>query len=103
MLAFFLRSIVNPFKYILANFATAGLAGPQLFVLFWKVVSIFEQNGLKILTDTYDGTSPSRKFFKIHFFKENEEDIVSYVGVTCRMVNRQRSEKRFIYCISDFP
>lgn len=42
-------------------------------------------------------------FFKIHFFKVNDEDIISDVGITCRALNWQRTEKRFIYFISDVP
>ena len=82
MLVLLLRSIVNPFKYILANFATSGVTGLQLFVLFRKAASTCEQNGLKILTDTCDGTSSNSQFFKIHFVKVNDEDIISDVGVT---------------------
>ena len=44
ILVFLLRSIVNPFKFSLANVATSDVTGPQLFVLFWKAVSICERN-----------------------------------------------------------
>ena len=57
ILVFLLRSIVNPFKF---NFATCGVTGPQLFVLFWKAVSISERNGLKVLAVTCNGASANR-------------------------------------------
>jgi len=37
VLAFLLRSIVNPFKFSLANFATSGVSSFQMFPLLWKV------------------------------------------------------------------
>ena len=74
VLVFLLRSIVNPFKFSLANVATSDVTGPQLFVLFWKAVSICERNRLKVLAVTCDGTSPNRKFFKMHFHMANEKD-----------------------------
>lgn len=40
ILVFLLCSVINPFKFSLANFATSGVTGPQLFVLFWKAVGI---------------------------------------------------------------
>ena len=42
VLAFLVRSIVNPLKFTLANFATTGATSVQMFPLFWKVVGILE-------------------------------------------------------------
>jgi hypothetical protein len=51
-----LQSIVNPFKFSLANFATTGVSGAQLFPIFWKAVSICELKcKLKVVAVTCDG------------------------------------------------
>ena len=42
VLVFLIRSIVNPFKFSLANFATVSATSSQLFPLFWKAVGILE-------------------------------------------------------------
>ena len=63
-----IRSIVNPFKFTLANFATIGITSNQIFPIFWKAVGICElQCGLKVLAATCDGASPNRRFFRMHF------------------------------------
>ena len=38
VLVFLLRSVVNPFKFGLANFATKNATASQIFSLFWKAV-----------------------------------------------------------------
>ena len=40
ILAFLIRSSVNPFKFSLANFATSGASASQMFPLLWKAISI---------------------------------------------------------------
>ena len=42
VLVFLVRSIVNPFKFSMANFATTSATSFQTFPLFWKAVSICE-------------------------------------------------------------
>ena len=60
---FFLRSVVNPFKFSLANFATKSTTASQIFPLFWKAVAICEtQCAIKVVAATCDGASAS-KFF----------------------------------------
>ena len=60
---FFLRSVVNPFKFSLANFATKRTTASQIFPLFWKAVAICEtQCAIKVVAATCDGASAS-KFF----------------------------------------
>ena len=49
VLAFLVRSIVNPLKFSFANFGTKNvtsiqLFSIQLFTLFWKAVGILEDN-----------------------------------------------------------
>ena len=56
VLVFMIRSIVNPFKFTLANFVTIGITSNQIFPIFWKAVGICElQCGLKVLAATCEG------------------------------------------------
>ena len=42
ILVFMIRSIVNPFKFTLANFSTTGATSSQIFPIFWEAVGICE-------------------------------------------------------------
>jgi len=64
VLVFLIRSIVNPFKFSLANFATKGVFSYQIFPLFWKAVKICEDSGLKILGTTCDGALQTESFLE---------------------------------------
>ena len=64
VLAFLIRSIVNPSSFSLANFATSGITALQLFPIFWKPVPILEITcNLKVIAEVADGASPNRNFF----------------------------------------
>ena len=67
VLVFLLRSVVNPFKFSLPNFATTGAASSQMFPLLWKAISISELNSLKFLAVTCDSAAPNCKLFRMHF------------------------------------
>ena len=106
VLVFLIRSIVNPFKYSFANFATINITSVQLFSLFWKAVGILEISvGLKVVAVTCDGASSNRKFFKMHFNLTEKEDNNGDVDVTYRTDNlfADDGDKRFIYFICDVP
>ena len=103
VLVFLIRSIVNPLKFSLANFATTGATATQMFPLLWKAISICEMNMLKVLAVTCDGASPNRKLFKMYFHMTTEDEMNPDVDVTYRTVNLFSPEKRFIYSISDVP
>ena len=103
VLVFLLCSVVNPFKFSLANFATTGATSSQMFPLLWKAISICELNSLKVLAVTCDGASPIRKLFRMHFPLTKEDDMNPDIDVTYRTVNLFSSEKRFLYFISDVP
>ena len=67
---FLIRSIVNPFTYSFATFVTSGIAAFQLFPIFWKAVAILEVTcNLKVIAAVADGTSPNRKFFRMHLVR----------------------------------
>ena len=60
VLVFLLRSIVNPLKFTLANFATTNVTSLQLFPLLWKAVCILEDNVLKVMAVTSYGAAANR-------------------------------------------
>ena len=104
ILVFLVRSIVNPFKFSLANFATKDVSATQIFPLFWKAVGICEINMLKVVAVTCDGAAPNRLFFKLHFHLIEEDDMNPDVDVVYKTRNlHSLNEKRFIYFISDVP
>ena len=50
ILVFLVRSVINPLKFSLANFATSNAKSVQMFPLFWKAVGICEENcNLKVV------------------------------------------------------
>ena len=58
LLVFLFRSVTNPLKCSLANFATSNAKSVQMFPLFWKAVGICEENcNLKVVGVTSDGVS----------------------------------------------
>ena len=103
VLVFMLRSIVNPFKFSFATFATTGATSYQMFPLLWKAVCICESNGIKVLAVTCDGASPNRKLFRMHFHMNDADDMNPDADVTYRTINIFSSEKRWLYFISDTP
>lgn len=104
VLVFLVRSIVNPLKFSLANFATSNATSIQLFPLFWKAVGILEDNvGMKVVGVTSDGASPNRTMYRMHQHMERVEDFNPDIDVTYRTLNIMAEEKRFIYFISDPP
>ena len=66
VLVFLVKSIVNPFSYSLATFATTGVKSFQILPIFWKAVLYLEKCGLKVVPCTADGGSPNRTFFRMH-------------------------------------
>lgn len=100
ILVFMIRSLVNPFKFTLANFSTTGITSSQIFPLFWKAVGICElQCRLKVLATTCDGASPNRKFFHMHSVFSDE---VNDTDVVYKTKNLFCSD-RYIYFFSDAP
>ena len=82
VMVFLVHSIVNPFKFSLANFATKDIQASQIFPLLWKAVGICELNSLKVIAVTCDGASENRKLFKMHFHLTFDDDINPDVDVT---------------------
>ena len=103
ILVFLIRSVVNPFKFSLANFATTNIQSSQLFPLFWKAVAICEsQCTLKVVAATGDGASANRKFFKMHFTLTPDE-LNADIDVVYKTKNLFSDDNRYIYFISDPP
>ena len=104
VLVFLLRSIVNPLKFSLANFATTSVSSVQLFPLFWKAVGILEDScGIKVVGVTSDGASPNRSMYQMHLHMTRVEDLNEDVDVTYRTLNIMAEEKRYIYLLFDTP
>ena len=75
VLAFLIRSIVNPFKFSLSNFATDEVSTSHMFLLLWKAISICEKNSLKVIAVTCDGASPNRKLFGMHLHLTKDDNM----------------------------
>ena len=103
ILVFLVRSVVNPLKFSLANFATSNATSLQLFPLFWKAVSILEDRcNLKVVGVTSDGASPNRRMYRMHL-RMTKVDMNNDVDVTYRTRNIIADDDRYIYFISDPP
>ena len=105
VLAFLLRSVVNPFKFSLANFATRNATASQIFPLFWKAVCNLWKHSvpLKLLLLTCDEASANRKFFRMHFGLTHADELNADTDVVYRTINFFSEDKRYIYFISDAP
>ena len=101
---FLVRSIVNPMKFSLANFATTNATAVQLFPLFWKAVGILEENvGMKVVGVTSDGASPNRTMHRMHLHMTRIKDMSVDVDVIYRTLNIMAEEERYVYFIADPP
>ena len=102
------RSLVNPLKFSLANFATNNATSIH-FPLFWKAIGTLEENyklkvvgvtcdGVTCDGVTCDGASPNRRMFRMHLGMTRHEDINEGVDVTYRTRNAfAEVEERYIY------
>ena len=105
ILVFLVRSVVNPLKFSLANFATNNATSTQLFPWLWKAVGILEENcKLKVVGVTCDGASSNRRMFRMHLAMTRDDDINEDVDVTYRTRNVfAEGDERYIYMINDDP
>ena len=104
VLLFLVRSIINPMKFSLANFAATNATSVQLFPLFWKAVGILEENvGMKVVGVTSDRASPNRTMHRMHLHMTCIKDMSVDVDVTYRILNIMAEEELYIYFISDPP
>ncbi len=104
-LVFLVRSIVNPMKFTLANFATKAVTATQLFPLFWKAVGILEERcKLKVMAVTSDGASANRTMYQMHK-NMNHSSIASYEdkSIVYKTRNRHAEDDREIFFICDQP
>ena len=104
VLVLLIRSIVNRFKFSLADFATDGISASQMFALLWKAISICEKSSLKVIAVTCNGASPNRKLFRMHWDLTQDDDMNPETDATYRTRNLfSGSKNRFLYFISDVP
>ena len=103
ILVFLVRSIVNPFKFSLANFATKCVTSVQLFPLFWQAVGILEDRcNIKVMAVTSDGASSNRSFYKMHG-KMERVGIAGTDAVVFKTENLFADDGRDIFFICDQP
>ena len=101
---FLIHSIVNPFKFSLANFATDGISASQMFPPLWKAISICEKSSSKVIAFTCNGASPNHKLFRMHCPLTQADDMNPETDVTYRTHNLFSGTKnRFLSFISDVP
>ena len=82
-----IRSIVNPFIFSLANFATAGISASQMFPLLWKAISTYEKSSLKVISVTCGAAFSNRKLFRMHWHLSQDDDMNPETDVTYRARN----------------
>ena len=100
VLVFLIRSIVNPFKFSLNNFATDAISSSQMFPLLWKAISVCEKSSLIVIAVTCDGAFPNRKSCQL----TQNDDMNPETDVTCYTRNLfSGTENRFLYFISGVP
>ena len=59
----------------MAHFATKGVTAYQIISTFWETVAILELTcELQVTATVRDGTSPNRKFYRMHEQMSNTDD-----------------------------
>ena len=87
VLVFLLWSVVNSFKFSLANFATKNATPSQIFPLLWKAVAICETHcAIKAVAATCDGASANCKFFCMHFGLTHDDELYADTKVVYRTI-----------------
>ena len=87
VLVFLIRSIVNSFKFSLANFVTNDISASQMFLLLWKAISIWEKSSLRFISVTCDGTSANGKLLRMHCHLKQDDDMNPETDVPYRTHN----------------
>ena len=102
VLVFLIRGIVNPLKFVVANFATTSATAIQIFPLFWKAVGILEKTcGLNVIAASCDGASSNHKFFEMHRHFDSNSDRSR--GDVVHKVLNPYFQDRYLYFIADPP
>ena len=87
-MVFLVRSIVDPMKFSLTNFATTNATSIQLFPIFWKAVGILEENvGMKVVGVISDRASPNRTMYRMHLHMTRIKDMSVDADVTYCTLN----------------
>ena len=102
VLVVLIRSVVNPFKFTLADFATKTATTSQIIQLFWKAAAICEtQCAIKFVAATCDWASANLKFFRMHFGLTHDDVLNADTDVFYRTISVFKEDKRYIYFIPD--
>ena len=104
VLVFLLRSVFNPFKFSLENFAAKNATASQVFPLFWKAAGICDTRcAITVVAAPCDGASANRNFFQMHFGLTHDDELNADTDVVYRTINFFSEDKRYIYFIFDPP
>ena len=98
VLVFMVRGVCIELKFGLANFATTSVTAHQLIPLFWEAVCLLETAcNLWVIATIADGTSPNRRFFRLH------KALADVQGDVCYRTKNLYAPHRYIYFFSDAP
>ena len=70
----------------------------QLFPLLWKAVGILEDNDLKVMAVTSDGTAANRTMYCMHFLRLAAQVLSSSVSITLKSFGPQETAGTALYC-----
>ena len=66
VLTIMVRGLLFKLEFPYVHFGTEGVTADFLYPIVWEAIRLLEADGVKVLCITADGTSPNRKFFKMH-------------------------------------
>ena len=66
VLTVMVRGIFYRLNFPLANFPTAGITSVSLFDILWPAVEHLERCDFTVVFQTADGSSPNRRYFRMH-------------------------------------
>ena len=96
VLALMVRGIFFKLEFPYAHFGTENVTADLLFPIIWEGIQQLEGMGLKVICVTADGSSPNRKFFRMHAG-------VGDASPTFKTRNPFAKEERWLYFICDPP
>lgn len=80
-----------------AHFGTDGISGELLYLIVWEAVRQLESCGLFVLSVTADVASPNKKFFHMHY---NKDDPTTF---SYKAWNPYSKDNNWLYFIADPP
>ena len=97
ILVLMVRGIMFKLEFPYAHFGTRGVTAELLHPIVWEAIRRLEASELKVIFITADGASVNRKFFRMHYDK-NDPNSFAY-----KTLNPYSTDNRWIYFIADPP